>query len=636
MKLTAVLSLTDNYTDTLKQAIKKTQEFRHETVKTKKALEETFKKKYELDVEISHAVSNLNYIQQTLVMMKDTTINVHFQTINYNQVINQQNQVAQKQNKLLEIGKRLASTAISSVIKLLKLAVQPLSFMIQKTADLVSSSLRSAAVFERSSMNVEHTIAVNNKGLSPETVKKKAADYMDAYRKAVELTSFDTADVQQAGSRAIVMAMGDTGEATNLLRLAGDMAALTPGKTLEDALEALMELKKGDGGSMDDFGFFTTESRIKAAGKDMGKVTNRNGIKLNDMFRGGGEKAGESAQGLWISITNSIKNGIEDMGKDTLAALKPEMKKWADFFRSDGFQRMVASGSKMMLGLAKGISERSAALRGWLESTFFNNEEFSNLSLREKFEHVLDEMKKGFDDWFEKDGKGIFQKIENVGIQILADGAIKFSEVGLKVGASLGKGMIDGLGEVAKDHPVLSSLTIGTAATSVGGPLVGAAAAGTALVISSAGGFMDQVEERKKVRELGKNAAWEKSKNSSPEAPLLPDTALSGKPKGRNFLHDGRDWVWGHLIDMGLMDVPKPKAIGLPRVPYDNYPAMLHQNERVLTAQEARSMDRSGSPVVINLTAGKTSDPDIGRLMVALKQAVEAAGFNMAPGGATA
>ncbi|MNW19436.1 hypothetical protein D3C71_2194210 [compost metagenome] len=63
---------------------------------------------------------------------------------------------------------------------------------------------------------------------------------------------------------------------------------------------------------------------------------------------------------------------------------------------------------------------------------------------------------------------------------------------------------------------------------------------------------------------------------------------------------------------------------------------MLHQNERVLTAQEARSMDRSGSPVVINLTAGKTTDPDIGRLMAALKQAVEAAGFNMAPGGATA
>ncbi|RAU93211.1 hypothetical protein [Paenibacillus sp. YN15] len=636
MKLTAVLSLTDNYTDTLKHAIKKTQEFRDETEKTRKALENTNRKKYELDVEVSQAVANLNEIHQTLVMMKSTTINVQFQTNNFNQVINQQNQVAQKQNKLVEAGKKLATSAISGVIKLLKLAVQPLSFMLRKTADLVSSSLRGAAAFERSSMSVEHTIAVNNKGLSPEAIKKKAADYMSTYRKAAELTSFDTEDVQKAGTRAIAMAMGDTQEATNLLRLAGDMAALTPGKSLEDALGALMELKKGDGGSMDDFGFFTTESRVKAAGNDMGKVTDRNGIKLNDMFRGGGEQAGESAEGLWKSITNSMKNGIEDMGKDTLTALKPEMKKWAAFFRSDGFQKMIAAGSNIMSGLAKGIAERSASLRGWFESTFFNNEEFANLSLKGKFLYVLDEMKKGFDDWFETEGKGIFQKIVSVGSQVLADSAIKFSEVGVTIGKSLAKGMVDGLGEVAKDHPVLSSLTVGAAATAVGGPAVGAVTAGTTLVVSSVGGFMDRVEERKKTRELEKQAAWEKSKNSTPETPFLPNTTLSGKPKDRTFLHDGRDWLWNHLIDMGLMDVPKPKAIGLPRVPYDNYPALLHQNERVLTAQEARSMDRTGSPVVINLTAGKTVDPDIGRLMAALRSAVEAAGFNMAPGGATA
>ena len=35
-------------------------------------------------------------------------------------------------------------------------------------------------------------------------------------------------------------------------------------------------------------------------------------------------------------------------------------------------------------------------------------------------------------------------------------------------------------------------------------------------------------------------------------------------------------------------------ASGLGRVPYDNYPAVLHQGERVLTAAEARSYNRGG------------------------------------------
>lgn len=42
-------------------------------------------------------------------------------------------------------------------------------------------------------------------------------------------------------------------------------------------------------------------------------------------------------------------------------------------------------------------------------------------------------------------------------------------------------------------------------------------------------------------------------------------------------------------------------AFGLTRVPYDNYPALLHQGERVLTAREARSADRAAG-TVLNLT----------------------------------
>lgn len=46
----------------------------------------------------------------------------------------------------------------------------------------------------------------------------------------------------------------------------------------------------------------------------------------------------------------------------------------------------------------------------------------------------------------------------------------------------------------------------------------------------------------------------------------------------------------------------KGYAYGLDRVPYDDYPALLHEGERVLTAQEARTADEGGRIVQITVT----------------------------------
>lgn len=618
MKLTAVLSLTDNYTDTLKQAIKKTQEFRDETEKTRKALEETFGQKYELDMNTGAAATHLDKVQKSLHEMDNTSLFVSVQL--------KEPKGADWKEKLIKAGAKVATGILSAFMKVVKLMFQPLK-LLSSTAQLVSASIKGAASMERNVLSVEHMIAANNKGMSAETVKQRAADYMKSYRSSSELSSFDTDEVQTAGARAIGIAMGDTGEASNLLRLAGDMAALTPGKSLEDALDALAELKRGEADAMEDFGFLTTESRVKAAGKDMGKVTNRNGVALADMFKGGGNKAGESAEGLWKSITNAMRNGVADMGKETLAALKPELQNWAAFFRSEGFQKMISAGSKIMSGLAQGIADRSAQLRGWLESNFFNDEEFAKMDLQDKITVVLDKIKSGFNDWFNKEGADLFKSIGAEGSIFMAAVTSTFSSIGLKIAVSLGNGLTQGMQTVIKDHPMLTALGYGAAGAGIGaifGPLGAAAGfvggAGTILIESLMLNLMD-------------------SGSSKPSQPSRQRTNATPAPISR----PARIPFSNTTMNPGPSPEPTPAlplfynhAIGLPRVPYDNYPALLHQNERVLTAQEARSMDRSGTQVVINLTAGKTVDPDIGRLMAALRNAVESAGFNMAPGGATA
>ena len=67
------------------------------------------------------------------------------------------------------------------------------------------------------------------------------------------------------------------------------------------------------------------------------------------------------------------------------------------------------------------------------------------------------------------------------------------------------------------------------------------------------------------------------------------------------------------------------RAFGLPQVPYDNYPALLHEGERVLTAREARAADSTpGRSIQITITgnnfgAGTSAEEIAQRLADALE-----------------
>lgn len=69
-------------------------------------------------------------------------------------------------------------------------------------------------------------------------------------------------------------------------------------------------------------------------------------------------------------------------------------------------------------------------------------------------------------------------------------------------------------------------------------------------------------------------------------------------------------------------------AYGLDRVPYDNYAALLHEGERVLTAREAREMDRkTSSPIQITVTGNWSvrTDEDVDAIAAAILRKVELA-----------
>ena len=68
-------------------------------------------------------------------------------------------------------------------------------------------------------------------------------------------------------------------------------------------------------------------------------------------------------------------------------------------------------------------------------------------------------------------------------------------------------------------------------------------------------------------------------------------------------------------------------ATGLSRVPFDNYLALLHEGERVLTAQEARQADRGGAggEIVVNISGNQfsvRSDSDVDEIAQALAKQI--------------
>ena len=93
---------------------------------------------------------------------------------------------------------------------------------------------------------------------------------------------------------------------------------------------------------------------------------------------------------------------------------------------------------------------------------------------------------------------------------------------------------------------------------------------------------------------------------------------------GRAISSSYQDWVRESNTDA----LYTPHAAGLDRVPYDNYAALLHEGERVLTAREAREMDqKTSSPIQITVTGiwSVRTDEDVDAIATAILRKAELA-----------
>lgn len=82
---------------------------------------------------------------------------------------------------------------------------------------------------------------------------------------------------------------------------------------------------------------------------------------------------------------------------------------------------------------------------------------------------------------------------------------------------------------------------------------------------------------------------------------------------------------WSFNAEPGTSSIASPRAVGIDYVPYDNFPALLHQGERVQTAVEARSERNRPSVVITGNSFIVREDADISRIASELLTQMELA-----------
>jgi tape measure domain-containing protein len=259
-------------------------------------------------------------------------------------------------------------------------------------------------------------------------------------------------------------------------------------------------------------------------------------------------KQAASFQGLISTIKDGFSQIIQGpLGQGFIDGIKPAMQRFAEFFGlgTKGFgdlkNDIYTFGNEAGTFLGNTIDGFRTSL-----NEFFNNEDFQNASLPDKFTMVLDKLKEKANEWYSTGGKELMNSMSTF--------------------------FTDTFVALSKDDKFLNAaqdLWLSIAPTD---------------------------ETMKKI--INKATGWGKFKES---------------------IKNTYETI-GEAHNYNTLSIPG-YAVGLGRVPYDNYPAILHEGERVLTRSEADNYKAGGSGINIAKLADTIvirEDADIDRIANAL------------------
>jgi len=359
--------------------------------------------------------------------------------------------------------------------------------------NLKDSTVGAAMQFEGYEVAMDHWLNGN---------KKKSQELITWMGRLADKTPFSSPDLFPALTRGIGIADGDVKEAKKLLTTAADMAALTPGSSVVDAMEALADGQMGEFERMKAFNMKFSEKELEIVGWD--HILN----EISEKFDGGSEKLSATSQGIISTLQGYGSSIMRSFGTGFLDPMKPRLNaisKWLDN-NQDKWQSWKSTVKKVGTDASEWVFSKLEKGFSHIQSNYLENPAFKKLDFEGKIKFIMDDLGK----WWDKTGQPFMVQVsKDVGSAIF-DGIVWGVKEGIKG--------IGGLwGEAFKDP-------------SVGN--FGAAALGTALAGSIASlilspftkGIGHLYKSGKWFWGKGKKVAGMFNKNKGPNSPSSPMT----------------------------------------------------------------------------------------------------------------
>lgn len=330
----------DGFSDTLNKFEKETKEAASQTGALKKALNSikgTHKTEFKA-VGVSSVESTIKQVQGQLERLTNKPVNITGRAkITRDDITKAKSQVKELKAQLKDLtgqdydidididGTALNSTSLASKLKssLSGAASVAVGNLIAMGTAALGSAITSGIGSAVTSGSERQQYRTNMSFFLGDT--DKANEMMKWASGNAAATQFSSSEVMAATSRAIQFS-SDTDEAKRFVQLAEDMASLTPGKTINDAIEALADAQMGEFERMKEFGFKGSADAYEEAGNDFWKMANSsNGKTIEEQFSGGTAAGLTSAAAKWGTITGNFEDIIGDLGEKMLNGLSPQL-----------------------------------------------------------------------------------------------------------------------------------------------------------------------------------------------------------------------------------------------------------------------------------------------------------------------
>jgi hypothetical protein len=484
-------------------------------------------------------------------------------------------------------GKRAISSLGSAMGGLGRLMPSPSSLLYGGVAATAGAGYFGKKIFDRT-IGAAAQYEVSEKSIQSMFGNDKASQ---AYLNFIESKALDSPLLNSKdmfnNSGMFVSKTQDQKQLEKIWDLAERLTARNPdtsrGGGLEGAAFALSEAFSGDLVSMKDrFNINTKEL------KGIGKLDTDKQIALLDKFFNKNKMTqqlvkdmGSTTLGTWNQIGEASESALKKMGEPANKVIGDYLKEINKLTDSNQKTKFIEHGQKIFKGLAEGFVSGSKSAGDWIDRIANDPAFQEKKGLLGKVEFVFGDIYQSFQGWLQNGGRDKISTVTSDIISTMAEAVAKSEgpiiEVGASIGAAIGKGIVQGTKNHLKDK--FLNLDFGPVGF------------GQDIIDKYFGGY---IENSKDIWGIGDGKVKPEEKQG-----YTPTYKYADQAKGQK------------------------KAFGMQRIPYNNFPILAHEGEKLLTKQQANQQKQGVQVRVSGNTFVVREEADINKIVSALVRKLE-------------